>query len=641
MRNVTLKIGYEGALRVALQFAICFLVLLAFFFAQSQSPALSALSAGIPEAMTTPSARSILSNATATRTPTIRKTSSPTLSSASQVQQSAPVSPRLPRAPVLDANTVALYHFDNPGGSVAIDATGNYTGTLVGTAVITNTALFGTGALYTNGRDGPGPGYVQVGNMGDLSVGTLEAYIDFQAACQGIADHFSIISAGNGYGGGQQLRLSVGGPGQTDNWLDFGLLASNGFWHWVTSGINPCKYLAFPTHLPWPYDVWRWHHVAATWGPRSMEIWVDGVLHGVGYGASAPPYAYFCNPQQQVSSFHYPNCDVPPFSLTPIAPGFYTGGLASSAYTTWLIGCDGIDYCFKGRIDDVRISNIQRGPEYLNISVDPPSSPTPTQTPVAITGEYGLDVATISLHHLNASANRIVADAMTSNPHNGALAGNASITPGGRFGNGLSLDGRSSYVSLWNAAYYPVGTVEAWIGLCAVTGSFGVVSGGTPFGYRSDTLFLGTDFSKSDTLRFGILDNSPNPIWHWADSGISPSTLVYAWHHVASTWGPQGMEIWVDGVLRGTNGYAGERFVDSYGNPFVIGCDVTGNCVQGMIDEVRFSSVQRTYAPPILGSSPLRRGFAPIAPNSGVQAPFQFFLPFVQVNPFVPVNNCP
>ena len=49
---------------------------------------------------------------------------------------------RLPSQPILDQNTVALYHLDASSGSNSIDATGNLYGTLHGNAIITPSALY-------------------------------------------------------------------------------------------------------------------------------------------------------------------------------------------------------------------------------------------------------------------------------------------------------------------------------------------------------------------------------------------------------------------------------------------------------------------------------------------------------------------
>jgi len=81
----------------------------------------------------------------------------------------------------------------------------------------------------------------------------------------------------------------------------------------------------------------------------------------------------------QLASPIYPLCQSPTMGLVP---GAYAGGLP--AYNTFLVGCDAGGWCLNGRIDEVRISNIQRTftPIYDLPPVPPgPVTPTPTPTP--------------------------------------------------------------------------------------------------------------------------------------------------------------------------------------------------------------------------------------------------------------------
>ncbi len=285
-----------------------------------------------------------------------------------------PVGVRVPRyQPTVDANTVAMYRFDSVIGNVVPDELGLHPGTLNGNASLT-AGLFGH-ALRT---DGVGS-YMRIGNLGALSAGTLEAYLDLSSACQYASSHFSIISAGGEYGSGQSaLRMFV------DGMMMFQI--GNYGWHNVDTGINPCRYLAggdtspyfYPTPVAWPYEKWRFHHVATTWGPRGIEFWVDGVLHGVSADPLPPmyDYTYRCNPQMQLASAIYPVCQSPTLGLVP---GAYPGG--TDNYAAWLLGCDASSSCFNGRIDEVRISNIQRtfSPIYDPTPV-PGGMATPTRT---------------------------------------------------------------------------------------------------------------------------------------------------------------------------------------------------------------------------------------------------------------------
>src|SRR5574341_805410 len=104
---------------------------------------------------------------TPSRTPTRVRTSTPTLTPTrtSTPQKSSVLSPSrlVPGQTMTDTNTVALYHFDYPTGNIALDATGNYTGTLYGNAVVTTTGLY-AGVLVLDGNGS----YVRTGYLGDM-----------------------------------------------------------------------------------------------------------------------------------------------------------------------------------------------------------------------------------------------------------------------------------------------------------------------------------------------------------------------------------------------------------------------------------------------------------------------------------------
>jgi hypothetical protein len=64
---------------------------------------------------------------------------------------------------------------------------------------------------------------------------------------------------------------------------------------------------------------------------------------------------------------------------------------------------------------------------------------------------------------------------------------------------------------------------------------------------------------------------------------------------VAGTWGPKGLEIWVDGVLKGTNpGMTAGTAGTAKG---LIGTDAWTWDTHGMINEARISDIQRTFSP--------------------------------------------
>lgn len=534
----------------------------------------------------------------------------------------------IPGQPVVDANTIALYHFDLD----ATDATGQHNGTMQGGAQVTSNGLY-SGALHVDGMGS----YVSIpaaGNLTAMSQGTIEAFVDFSSACPTAAEYFNIISAGAGYGSGidvMALRVQVG--------LTFGIYA-NGQWQWVDSGINPCRYLNGPNPPSgplWPYETWRFHHVAGTWGPRGVEIWVDGVLHGVGNhdpNAGIQPYPYMCNPQMQMGSPGYPANPRYPVCLTPVMaptmtvypPGDYLGGLPS--FNSLLIGCDSSGSCFNGRIDEVRLSNIQRTFDW---TVDPTSTPTPTQTPVPLSAAYTMDSNTRALYHLDYSspsgfANLVYNEA--TGLYDASYSGNGAIVPTGRFNAGLSIFGGVDSYGLWpqlttgNPGDLGNGTIEAWVKLDNLNGGLTVFNGSSSLigGSLQPRVILGTHYPVGN-IGFGVDDGGA---WVWTDSKAVPQDFLGAWHHIAGTWGARGLELWVDGKLCSSYPFYGAMYlpIAQYG----VGCDSHGNCTRGTFDEVRISSLQRTFVRAGFGMSPPRN----LAAGSN---PSIVFLPFIALAP--------
>ncbi|MBI5031822.1 MAG: hypothetical protein HZB51_14935 [Chloroflexi bacterium] len=559
---------------------------------------------------------SALRNGTPTiiRNTSALQASTPTATAIRFNHQFSPTQVAIPRAGIpgqtqYDGNTVALYHFDEPSGLNAIDASGSFTATLYGNAVITTSGLY-AGVLTLDGNNS----FVRTGNLGEFPEGTIEGFVDFHSACASANGLFTIFDFVN-EGAGQSVLFVGVNPNIMTNGAT-GLIAAiyaNGQWWTVDSGINPCRYLNGPNPPAaslWPYETWRFHHVAVTWGPRGLEIWVDGVLHGVGVN---PPEAlnthhYNCNPQMQLGMGGPPPNPLYPVCQTPVMaplmpaypPGDFTGGLP--AYTTFLIGCDNAGSCFKGRIDEVRISNNQR---VFSASVDPTVTPTPTQTPDKVSGEYPGDTFTQALYHLNSAIfyGNVFND--SSQQWDGSLRGNASITQTGHYNGGLSVDGNFSYVYIQSGAPgAPQGTIEAWIKPDSDSPRWGILGAGSdPLGSPIwEQLFLGKYYANTPNLQFVFITYSDG--WKVVDSGIPASSLVGCWHHVASTWGARGVEIWIDGKLRTTDPYFGSPYIRNYMDHFVLGCSPSQRCMSGKIDEVRISNVQRSFSPPLYRPNP-------------------------------------
>ena len=528
----------------------------------------------------------------------------------------------------VDANTVALYHFDTD----TLDASPNLRhGTLYGAAQISSGVY--SGALSADGNGS----YVRVpfgSSLPAMSAGTIEAFVDFAAACNSVP--FSVVSLGSDYGAGNNVAVLKAEP-----FLVFELRVDGQVYR-ASSGINTCRYLTSYNQAPgWPYDVWRFHHVAGTWGPRGLEIWVDGVLHGIGNddaNASIPPYPFMCNPQAYLGidpgfgpspNGLYPYaCMTPVMAPTMVATphGDYAGGIPAFDYL--LVGCDSTQSCFSGRVDEVRISNIQRNFSY---TVDPTSTPTQTLTPVPLSAEYSVDAQTMALFHLNSGTGSIYDEAR------GAwfAKGDATVTDQGRFGSALDFRGVSTPAQMGFPGNPGNGTIEAWINVSSVSSAL-VLGAKEYYNSSSESMALRFDASTSGTLGFKIVGSSDTGT---VDSGVAMSRFVGAWHHVAGTWGSRGLEIWIDGNRCATGSFTSNLITPVDG--FYFGCGVTGNCLPGVIDEVRYSSTQRTFSPMVLASA--RSAYQYGSPKSGnsARADYWSFLPYVAVAPTPTVTPTP
>ena len=155
------------------------------------------------------------------------------------------------------------------------------------------------------------------------------------------------------------------------------------------------------------------------------------------------------------------------------------------------------------------------------------------------------------------------ADDIASTNH--GMLKNGAILAAGMIGQAFIFDGIGSYVQLPNLIPGQAeGTVECWFKLNTWNWSSardGVyLWSSTEYLPDSPNSFdgvnLGTHRGYTSTggeLMFGVWD--VNADWKWAMSGVIPQ--MGRWYHVAGTWGPNGVQIYVDGVQRGINPYLG------------------------------------------------------------------------------------
>jgi hypothetical protein len=148
--------------------------------------------------------------------------------------------------------------------------------------------------------------------------------------------------------------------------------------------------------------------------------------------------------------------------------------------------------------------------------------------------------------------------------------------------NALKTDavGDFAYPLTPNAAGIPEGTVELWFSTDNWSASQQIWGGGNGLpGTNGDWTRLGTHSSVAGhNLAFGRYSG----IWRWASSGIQPLSGV--WYHVAATWGPAGLKIYLNGTLAGQDGFSGD--LHNY-NTELIAASSWGDSYAGAIDELR------------------------------------------------------
>jgi len=213
-----------------------------------------------------------------------------------------------------------------------------------------------------------------------------------------------------------------------------------------------------------------------------------------------------------------------------------------------------------------------------------------------LTTPYTVDANTVALYHLDSAPGGVTPDSVGA--HNGVLNGNAQITSAGKFGVGLLLDGSGDYVRLGNVHQNPVrnysqGSVEAWVKMTATSTYMVVLGSGSEYGGSwDDGWFLGRhSYFTGNNLGFMVWNGG----WNVADSGITLESLMGGWHHLAGTWGSNGLEVWVDGVLKGTNPTTVAPRNPNYATA-LIGTDSWTWDTPGTLDEVRISDIQRDFA---------------------------------------------
>jgi hypothetical protein len=150
----------------------------------------------------------------------------------------------------------------------------------------------------------------------------------------------------------------------------------------------------------------------------------------------------------------------------------------------------------------------------------------------------------------------------------------------------LSADGIDdfAYPLTPNAAGLSEGTIELWFSTDGLYSTLWCGGNGLP-GVTGDWTRFGTHSSVGGNhLAFGIYSGA----WRWASTGVVPDSGT--WYHVAASWGPAGMKIYLNGTLVGQNSHSGglQNYVTE-----LVTASAWEIAYSGKIDELRIWNIVR------------------------------------------------
>ncbi|MBU1067706.1 LamG domain-containing protein [Patescibacteria group bacterium] len=216
---------------------------------------------------------------------------------------------------VLDVNTLALYHCEEAhNGTTVSDETGNYDGTASNAALIGSTPpRFGTYSIYPNALYNfingtlldvwPNNGSIEMWFCPDVNISTSHGHMYLFSKYNTAAPNYDELSIMFPVNA-NRLRARIQWAGS-----DIAIDSSARTW-----------------------NAGQWYHVCVTWGSTGLKMYIDNVLEGSNAATGSPadgtagPFAIGCY-----------------YDFTPT-----------------------IAYFFDGRIDEIRVSDIQRVPDLCN-----------------------------------------------------------------------------------------------------------------------------------------------------------------------------------------------------------------------------------------------------------------------------------
>jgi hypothetical protein len=201
------------------------------------------------------------------------------------------------------------------------------------------------------------------------------------------------------------------------------------------------------------------------------------------------------------------------------------------------------------------------------------------------------DSSLVGYWNMNEGSGGVAHDS-SGNGNNGTLYGysNGTIQSGtwvaGKYGNGLSFDGRNNYVGFWNSSNFNIGTNNFTISLWLRAQNLSSTVEG---------LIIKRDWSSVTNSGFQLQVQAGGNVWlYLCDgsamriSGSSAATVIdNIWHNVVLVGNRNSnATFYVDGMFSGSIDISSQRGSISNNVPLIIGADDNGNSFfNGVIDE--------------------------------------------------------
>ncbi|MEP7020375.1 MAG: LamG-like jellyroll fold domain-containing protein [Pseudonocardiales bacterium] len=297
------------------------------------------------------------------------------------------------------------------------------------------------------------------------------------------------------------------------------------------------------------YNDGNWHHVAGTLGATGQRLYVDGKLVGSNTNTAAQSYS----------------------GEWRIAGGNLNGWPNQPSTNN-----------FTGTVDDVAIYSTALPAAKIYEHYFGQPEPTPTTYDQAVQAD-----APVAYWRFGEAAGPTADDATgqgnTATYGSGVTLGQAGAVPGST-DTAATLNGGSATAATWSAANPQSFSTELWFKTGTLTGgellSFGNDQNGASSNYDRN-LYL----SDNGRLTFGLYNGG----FHLIQTVAAYNNNT--WHHVVATVGTDGMVLYVDGAVVGTNAQTSAQGYDGY---WKVGGDnlnswpdqPTTTQVTGSIDEV-------------------------------------------------------